>query len=69
MGNGVKWYLEKNVGTHGFAVSDDWFFIGTFAVPTIQFDAPVTFNSILKNISTKLKFNQVQVRLGPPQLI
>ena len=38
-------YLEENVGTHGFAVSDDGLFIRAFSVPAIQFDAPVTRHS------------------------
>ena len=34
-------YLEENVGTHGFTVSDDRLFIWTFSVPTIQFDTSI----------------------------
>jgi len=32
--------FEYDVGAHGESVSDDWFFVGSLAVPAVQFNAP-----------------------------
>ena len=34
-------YLEQDFSTHGFAVSDDGFFVAAFAIPAIELDTSI----------------------------